>query len=93
MAEKEISLMCMSGHGLSGLQLVFTLLEGHVARTVRVSRSSHVTEQTAIRLGHKHGSRLKTRVKMHTEKDDVPKRHIILFSLFVFSRTDLILLI
>lgn len=51
---------------------MFTLLEGPVARTVHVLRSSYVTEQAANRLGHKHGSRLETRVRMHTDKDIMP---------------------
>lgn len=55
---------------------VFTLLEGHVARAVHVSRSSRVTEQSVNRLGQKHSSRLKTTVEMHTDKDDVSTRHI-----------------
>lgn len=48
MAEKEISLMRVIGHGLSGLQLVCLLcFEGHVGRTECESRSSHVTAQAA----------------------------------------------
>lgn len=63
---------------------MFTLLEGHVARTVHVSRSNHVPEQAASRLGHKHA---KIAVKMHTNKENVLKRHIILHYVFVVSRS------
>lgn len=63
---------------------VFTLLEGHVARAVHVSRSNHVPEQAAKRLGHKHA---KITIKMHTDKENVPKRHIILHCMLVVSRS------
>lgn len=49
---------------------VFTLLEGHVARAVHVSRSSGVTEQAANRQGHKHSSRLESR-DTHRQRNEV----------------------
>lgn len=73
---------------------VFTLLEGHVARTVHVSRPSYVTEsifltQRGCRLGPIPVLRLKTRVKKPTaNKEIVPLRHIIHYCGFVFSGTE-----
>lgn len=67
----EMSLMCMAGRGLSGLQLFcFILLEGHVARTVCVVRT--------------HGSRRAPRESRRSQTK-IPKRHIVLCHMLVFS--------
>lgn len=53
MTQREISqmrMLCRAERASAGL---FTLLEGHVARTVHVLGSIHVTEQVANRLGHR----------------------------------------
>lgn len=64
---------------------VFTLLEGRVARAVRVSRSSHVTEQSVNRLGQKHSSRLTTLCVIHPDKDDTSKRQNILYVFSIYT--------
>lgn len=82
MAEKEISLMCMIGHGLSGLQLVCLL-----CLRATLSRSSYVTEQAANRLGHKHSIRL-------DKSEEARRQRYRAYETFytmpvcVFSRTD-----
>lgn len=50
-----------------------------MARTVHVLGSIRVTEQVANRLGHR---------QVHSDKDTVPQRHIMLHCVFVFSWSD-----
>lgn len=84
--------MCMIGCGPSELVvfcfLFFCLLENHVARTVHVSRSSHVTEHTATRLGHTHTRTRQdwsqgARRQRHRASD---RRHAMPHSVFLFAR-------